>query len=60
MRIQVGMAHRRTPDTGPNGLSSKVLLLVMLGIIVLAVLAFLVLKPNPSGAPTDKPATRQQ
>lgn len=54
------MPHERTPDTGPASSSSKLMLLVMLGIVVLALAAFLVLKPNPSGAPTGNPPTRQQ
>lgn len=54
------MAHEREHNTGPANGSSKALLFVMLGIILLAILAFLVLRPNPSNAPTHTPASRQQ
>lgn len=54
------MPHERTPDTGPANRSSKLLLLVMLAIIVAGIAAFLVLRPNPSGAPTNGTPGHQQ
>lgn len=54
------MPHQRTPDTGPANRSSRVLLVVMLVIVVAAIAAFLILRPNPSGAPTASPAGQQR
>ena len=51
------MAKSREPDTGPANTSSKVMLLVMLGIIIAAFVAFLVLRPNPSGG-TASPSSQ--
>lgn len=53
------MRKQREHDTGPANSSSKVMLLIMLGIIIAAFAAFLVLRPNPSGRGSQSPSSSQ-
>jgi hypothetical protein len=45
------------PDKQP-GRRSRTLVLVMLGIIILSIVAFLILRPDPSGAGHTSPASQ--
>lgn len=49
----------RTPDQQPAR-RSRTLVLVMLGIIILSIAAFLVFRPDPSGAGTSSTPSQHQ
>jgi hypothetical protein len=53
------MPETKSPDEKDSQSSSRVLVMLMLGLIVLSIVAFLVLRPDPSGAGhnTTHPAT---
>jgi hypothetical protein len=50
-------ANPSDPDHQP-GRKSRTLVLVMLGLIILSIVAFLVLRPDPSGVGHQDPASQ--
>ena len=55
--IQPDMGSPSTPPDKKTSRPHPLMIFVIIGIIVVAVAAFLVLRPNPSGKPSDSTAS---
>ena len=56
-RIQPDMKSPSTPPGKRTSFPNPLMIFIIIGIIVVAVAAFLVLRPNPSGKPSNSTAS---
>jgi hypothetical protein len=57
LRIQPDMKLPSTPPGKRTSFPNPFMIFVIIGIIVVAVAAFLILRPNPSGQPSNSTAS---